>query len=64
MFTCPFCKSHAQPREESRMSTAGIVCLLAGFCLTPFIIGLALIPIAFFLKDSHHICADCNVKLD
>jgi len=64
MVLCPFCHTRTQPEIQKRMSVAGIICLLAGFCLTPFVIGLALIPIAFFLKEEHHVCSACHVRLD
>ena len=58
---CPYCNGPVV--AKSKMSTAGVVVLLAGLLLAPMLVGIPLIIAAFYMKENYHVCSSCGMRL-
>ncbi len=57
---CRYCSGELVPK--SKMSTAGIIMLLAGLLLAPVVVGLILILLSFSMKEKYLVCCNCGVR--
>jgi hypothetical protein len=61
--TCPFCHNTVTPIKNSKISTGGIVMIVAGILLAPVLIGIVMIFIGVAMKDNYSVCPMCRMKL-
>jgi len=60
---CPFCSHYVIPNSIRKITTGGIVCILAGLILTPIIIGILIIFIGMGMKETTTYCSYCKMKI-
>jgi hypothetical protein len=61
--TCPFCHNNVSPAKISKISTGGIIMIIAGILLAPVIVGLIFIFIGVSMKDYYSVCPICKMKI-
>lgn len=57
---CPYCRSQWIGQSFWKMTTGGVVMLIAGLCLIPVLIGIVFIIASFQMRERAYHCQNCG----
>ena len=60
---CPYCKNTVYPYINKKISTGGIILIVAGIVLAPILIGIILIIVGVNTKEISRHCPNCKISL-
>lgn len=60
---CPFCKKQVYPAINKKISSGGIILIVAGILLAPILIGIVLIIVGINTKEITRYCPNCKLRL-